>query len=314
MSKLIFKLSSTALGYASCSKRLTLHTVQGYREPLMPARVVYGIAVHKFIDSMYKSGGNAGLSASRAKKAFELPKVDVAQSPWLSESKHMMTTCLNVWTDFIQEDSTFEVLQVGGVPLTEQTFEIPFYEDESIIVYLAGTLDKIGQFKGGCFAIGDWKTTSSWDNKGYFTQFEMSRQLRFYMLAIKLAGEQAPDSVLGKMASQKMGVFIDGIFLKQNPNEGSVTRSAVWQYTLKELEDYEYDLRELCNDLSYRVRHGILMHKYGLVNGSCEGRWGRCAFWNVCKSNEEVGNLLLKRDFNVVPWNPSDYNNLNDEV
>src|SRR5665213_1734393 len=166
-----FKLSSTAMGATPCTLKLWRQVIQGYREKEMPSRIVYGIAVHKFIDTMYKTG-DMSLAVLAAKKAFSLPKHLDTKSRHISDERHMMITCLNVWTSFIQQDSAFDIIQVDGKPLTEQTFSIEFYEDEHVKVTLEGALDKIGQFKGGCFAIGDWKTTSSWDNRGYFMQYE----------------------------------------------------------------------------------------------------------------------------------------------
>lgn len=321
---LLFKLSSTALGYSTCTLNLYRRTIVGYREKLIPSRMVYGIAVHKFIDVMCQTG-NMALAIVAAKEAFSLPKVHVKQSMHLSDERHMLTTCINVWTGFIHQDSTFEMLQVGGKPLTEVTFEIPFYKDDFIEVVLAGTMDKIGQFKGGCFAVGDWKFTSSWDNAGYFEQYELSRQLRMYRLATILEARNNPESTLGRIGATRCGVFIDGVFLKPDANAMVVKRSEVFQLDHYTMSRFEAMLKRFCEELSRKVSEGIEvlydeneivnntisnLDKEGTMNGSCESRWGKCAFWNVCKSPDNIGELLLKRDFEIKPWEPSNYNGL----
>lgn len=310
MPPLKIKLSSTALGKSACSLNLWRTVVEGYRPPLMSAKVVYGIAVHKFIDTMYKTG-DIGLAFTKAKKAFDLPKVDDRKAPHISDQKHLITTCANLWSGFMQDDSTFDVLQIDGVPLTEQTFSIKsFYEDDIISVDLEGTLDKIGQFKGGCFAVGDWKTTSSWSSAAYFERYELSRQLRLYRLACIHASRVAPDSTLGRIGKTKMGCFIDAIFIKPNANENEVKRSEIYQYSNDDMIAFELSLKRKCAELSDKIACNVHLFKEGILNGSCEGKWGLCQFWNVCQAPANVAALLLERDFVKVVFNPMDYNSL----
>ena len=306
MSKTIYKISSTSLGKAGC--RLNFHrtVAEGYKEKLMASRLVYGVAVHKFVDVMYKTGDMLQ-AQKKAKEAFALPKIDDRKSMHLSDERHMLTTCLNLWTGWIEDDGEFEVLKIDGVPLTEQTFEIPYYEDENIIVYLCGTLDTIGQIKGGCYCIRDWKTTSSWDNVGYFKPYELSRQLRFYRLALRILGQRQPESTLGKIGLTNVGGMIDAIFLKPNANENIVKRSNVFQYRNDTLDELQLCLDNFIQTLSVP---SPVFNREGIVTGACEGKWGRCAFWNVCATDQQVAHVLLERDFVKVKYEPSDYNNL----
>lgn len=310
---LTFRLSSTAMGSSTCSLRLHKQVIEGVREKLMPARVVYGIACHKFFDSMYKTLDPVK-SILTAKKAFFIPKIDDRKSTHLSDEGHMITTCMNVWAGFVQEDTSFEVLSFDGKALTEKTFSNLIYQDEHITVYLEGTLDKIGKFKNGVYAIGDWKTTSSWSAESYFTQYELSRQLRIYRLATILEGRSYPDSPIGKIGNSRCGVFIDAIFLKPDRNALEVKRSSVFYIPEVEIIAFEKMLLKFCKSLSLKVQDGSLLDKEGTMNGSCEGKWGKCPYWNLCKTPLEVSRVLQDRDFNIVPWTPQDYNNLNDEV
>jgi hypothetical protein len=306
-------LSSTALGSLPCKLKLWRQVHLGLREKRMAARAVYGIAVHKFIDKMYKTA-NPALAVTEAKKAFALPKIDDAKSPHFSDEGHMITTCFNLWTGFIQTDGAFEVLQLNGVALTEQTFSFKIYEDDFLTVYFEGTLDKLGKFKGGVYAIGDWKTTSSWDPVNYFIQYELSRQLRSYRFATILESRIGTDSPLGMIGASKCGVFVDAIFLKPERNEMTVKRSSIIVYTDEQMRVFEVMLLSACKELSESVQRNDHLLPEGTLNGACEGKWGKCAYWNLCKTPPEVSKILQERDFDIVPWNPQDYNNLNEEL
>jgi len=309
VTKLTFNISSTALGNAGCILRFYRTVAEGYKEKSFPSRMIYGIAGHKFIEKMYKTN-NVKLAIDEAKRVFNaIPRNDDKKSPHLSDERHLTATCLNLWTQFVLQESSFNLIMLGDKPATEVTFNIPYYEDDYVIVNLCGTIDKVGQFQGGCFAIGDWKFTSSWDNKGYFTQYELSRQLRFYTLACKLMAIKEPESILGRIGATKMGAFIDGVFLKPNPNEGGVKRSDVYQYSEDSIHRFQGTLNDFIQRLSLAVR-SIRYPKEGILNGSCEGKWGKCPFWSACKAPDNIAELILKQHFNKLTYNPLDYNNL----
>lgn len=299
-------LSQTALGKSACILNLYRTVVQGYKEPAESANIVYGEAVHKYIDIMYKTRGHIPTAREEALKVFDVPKVDKPKQLHLSDRNHMLTTCFNVWEMYVKNDTEFEVIELDGKPATEITFSIIYYQDEYIKVSIAGTIDSIGKIKGGCYAIRDWKTTSSWDSKGYFGQYELSRQLRFYRLALKFMSDMYPDSVLGQIGKTKVGAFIDGIFVKPAAGDNKFGRSEVFQYDDQELSEFRQMLDELCKRISRHIKYKHYP-KEGILNGSCIGKYGRCIFWNVCNVRDNISEVLLKRDFKQVPFNPLNY-------
>lgn len=319
--KLEINLSASALSHAGCVLnffRTVVGTVSpetgqsegGYKELAMASRMVYGVAGHKFIDTCYQTGGNIPEAVKAAKIAFALPKFDDKRCMHLSDERHMITVSMMLWTGFCQDDSSYELLMFNDKPASEQTFKIKFYEDDIAIYYLCGTLDKLGQFKGGCFAIGDWKFTSSWDRKKYFKQYELSRPLRVYALACKLMSQIEPNSTLGKIGATRVGAFIDAIFLKPSANDMEVERSVVHQFEDKELKDFQEGITNYCKKISRHIKENYFP-KEGIVRNGCDGKWGLCSFWNVCKSSDNVAAVLLARDFKRVMFTPEDYNNLN---
>jgi hypothetical protein len=330
-------ISGTALGTSACILNFHRTVIDGYKEPIQDAKMVYGVAVHKYIDIMFKSGGHIPSARAEAIRVFDVPKNDSNKSLHLSDRNHMLTTCFGVWELYIKKDTDFELIQLmqncwkckgSGQdflnmpvvcpickgqkqfmqPATEVTFSIPYYRDDTIVVNLCGTLDRIGKIKNGCYAIPDWKTTSSWDTRSYFKTYELSRQLRIYVIALKLMAVKYPDSILGKIGKTNIGTFIDAIFIKPAANDNKYLRSDVQQYTDEQLAEFQLTLDDQCRRLSSAIKTGYLP-KEGIVNGSCESRWGKCKFWNVCNaSKQEVADVLLKRDFIQKPFSPLHYN------
>ena len=319
MNKTIINIDSTSLGKSSCILNFyrtvvgsinpeTNQSEGGYREKAMNPSMVYGIGLHKFIDVMYKTKGHIPTARTEANKLFnEIPKYNDEKKLWLSDIKHFQVTCYNVWTEYVETDSEFQVIEMDGQAATEKTFAIKYWEDDYTIIYLCGTIDTIGKIAGGCYCIRDWKSTSAWDNVGYFKQYELSRQLRIYTLALKLMAEREPESVLGKIGAQQTGACIDAVFLKSSPAETVYKRSEIYVYKQKDLDAFRATLDETCLKLSGAVRTGYIP-KEGIINGSCDGKWGKCSFWNCCAKDDNIAEILLDRDFKRVLYNPLAFN------
>lgn len=309
--KIEINLSSTALGKVHCIKNFQEAVINGYKE-LPSAKIVYGIAFHKFIDTMYQTKGDYGRARKKMIEAFSLKKEPDAKSIHMMDERHLTSVCFTAWNDYCEQDkNTFDMFDFGeGKVSSEITFSIPYYEDDYIKVNLCGTIDRLGQFKGGCFSIRDWKTTSFYGkNKSYyFNRYELARQPRFYILSLKLLAKREPDSVLGKIGKTNMGMCYDGVFLKPNQNETEIIKSEVFQYTQKELDEFRRSIDDKIKHISFHIKENYFP-KEGIINGTCEGKFGNCPFWNVCKNPDHLREIILK-DFIQVPFNPLDYNSL----
>jgi len=345
--KVVIKLNASSLPYTKCVLRWYRTCVQGYKETLAPAKVVYGIAVHAFIDAMYKTDGDIKLARDKAWKAFRVPKFDDNKSKHLSDETHLLPTCYNLWEDYVLKEHDFDVIMLrskcfycegkGWInssatvdskapclhcdstgyreqPATEVTFSIKYYEDDYIIVYLEGTLDRIGKVKGGCYAIRDWKNTSAWDIDKFLSAFEMRTQQRFYVLSLKLMAELEPKSILGQVGATNVGSIIDGIFLKPRVSENVYRQSDFFSLKDSTLKEYREELDRLINHLSYNISRNSWDRKEGILNGACEAQYSegavyKCPFWFVCCAQDKaVSDLLLKRDFVIKPFDPLHHN------
>lgn len=334
--KLVIETSSTALGYTHCIKAFSNTVVSGYWQP-NGSSAIYGVALHKYVDTMFRTNSNFRKASDAALKVFQVQKVSEDKYPWLDNHKHMLSTCFNTWTGYISEDKSFDriiikvkcfdcngtglipVSETSGIcntcqgkglidgPATEVTFRIKIYEDDHIIVYLNGTIDSLGQIRNGCFAIGDFKTTKSWNKKEFLERFRLSRQLRVYVLACKLESQNHPDSILGKIGATRMGAFIDGIFLKPNSNDTEYQRSEVYQFREDDIAGTHKMILDFCKKLSDAIRLNYFP-KEGILHGTCIQYNKECKFAAICANNETLGQVLLNKYFVKKKYDPLHYN------
>ena len=345
--KTTINIDSTALGTATCERAFYLTTVgsinpetnqsEGGYKTIMGASAIYGVALHKFIDLMYKTKGEYAFARKKALASFNRPKIEDKKRKWLNDERHFMGVCETVWESFCLEDTNFQLLEVPmkcwrcegkgqydesgencgchvcdceGIikgPSTELTFKIPFYEDDFVIINLCGTIDKLGKFVNGIFSIGDWKSTTSWDTNTYLDNYALSRQLRVYRLALALMAEKNSDTTLGKIGNSNVGGFIDGIFLSANALDVKVVRSEVFQFHKEQINEFKNYLTNFCIELSRTIQQKIRGNKTGILNGACTTIFGRCKFWDVCKHDGPIGDMILSRDFQRKIYDPLNF-------
>jgi len=299
-------LSQSAFSYHGCILELYRKCVEGYYE-LPSANIVYGTAIHKYVHIMYQTGGHIPTAREEALKEFNAPKIPAKRgSTHLDDPKHMLATAFMFFESYIKEDKNTEVVLLNGKPATEVSFSMPFYQDEHVNVNWCGTIDKIAKIKNGCYILPDIKTTSSWDKNGYFSTYKLSRQLRGYVLALRLMARHYPTSILGQIGMTHIGTRIDGCFIKPSSHENKYIASDINFYDDSDIAEYEKMLLAKCKELSECVRLNYFP-KQGILNSSCSGKWGLCSFANVCAVNDNVGRILLERDFKKKEFNPLNY-------
>jgi len=330
--KIVIRVNASSLKESTCMLRWTNTILHGYHGCASSAAAVYGVAIHKYVDTMFKTDGDMRLARDRMLESFRVPKFPAGKnSQHLEDERHLIPTAYNVWDDLVMKDGGYEVMKItskcwwcegegksyskdgGGnicaegpcshcngtgmkeQPATEVTFSVKFYEDEFCVIYLEGTIDTLGKIKGGCYAIRDFKTTSQYKKDEYLQDYEMSPQLKFYTLAWRLMAEQFPDSLLGQTGATNTGVFIDGIFLKPKVVDIEYQRSSVFIFTEKQIDEFRIMLTNLCVRLSEAARmihHNHMIKPEGLLNGSCKGEWGKCQYWNACMAGSNYQRVM----------------------
>lgn len=333
--------SSSALKHSGCIKALDLVVHHGYKEKTMSSKMRYGIGVHKFIQVMYLTGGHIPTAREEAVKTFlSIPEEADRKAPHLSDANHMHSVALWTWEMMVKTEPEFEILQLNqecekckgkkwldcgsmglvectkcnGVgsyigPAVEVNYSLLFFEDKNVRINWCGTLDRIGKLQNGIWLLPDWKSTSSWDQKKYFIQYEMAKAPRGYVLALHLMAERYPDSILGQIGKQTLGVRFDAIFIKPAINEVQFARSDVYKFMPDDerIREFRVMLEDKCREISLAVQTGYFPRQ-GILNGSCEHKYGKCLFWNSCKLGGPAEQFMLKRDFEQKPFTPLNYN------
>lgn len=302
MNPLQINIDASSLSSAGCMLNFKRVAIDGYREKVSGSALIYGSAIHKFIDTMYKTGGHLGKALAEGKEVFNKPKMS-SSSTYLDDERHFVATCYNTWHDFIAKDEEFQTLMLpNGVPATEVTFSFPYYASPHLEVRLCGTIDRIGKIKNGVFAIRDFKTTSKYNVKEYLDSYRLSRQLRFYVLALQLMAEREPDSMLGQIGKQAVGCVIDGIFLKAKASDNIYQSSPVFMFGEDTMSKFRLMLDLFIDRLSYAVKHDSF-YPEGILNGSCKGEY-KCKFAPVCGAPSQVHEVMLSNNFIQVNYNP----------
>ena len=305
MNKQTINIDASSLSQSSCLLSWYRTVYLGYREPATSSAIVYGQAVHKYIDSMFKYRGDLKKSREEMQKVFNRPKHSSSKKAHLDSFDHCYIVAYNLWEDFVSKDTSMDVLLLPhGEPATECTFSFPFIETDKYVVNLCGTMDTIGKIKDGVYVIRDFKTTSLWDVKGYLESYAMSAQLRFYALALRLMSEHYPDSMLGQVGKGPIGARIDAIFLKPAASDVKVVSSSVFIFRDQQIEEFRAMLVKQINRLLVHLDEETLPDREGIINGTCQKVYGPCKYINVCSAPAEVREVMLDRDFIKKPYNP----------
>ena len=280
--------------------------VLGWRYPINNNDVEFGTAVHLFIKIMYETGGDFSKALFAALDYFERTKMNIKEKKQYLNRGYLQKVCLEYWTDYLVKDD-FEILTVNGKPAVEVTFSNQVYEDDNWIILLEGTIDKIGKFKNGCYAIGDYKTTASWDREEYLRAYKLKTQLRFYLLNLRLHCSTHPDSVLNEVIKLPTGCFIDGIF-HNGASKTIYERSDVFVFSDNDMKMYEIMLQsfiqEVIGVLNWCKSNGAPPPPQGMLNDACGENFG-CAFRPICGAPDLVASeMIFNRDFVVKPYEP----------
>ena len=193
--------------------------------------------------------------------------------------------------------------------LVEQSFEIKVRETVDYEIYACGTIDKVGQIINGCYAIGDIKTTSSWNVDTFLAQWRLNPQLKFYIWAIHKLNEMYPNSVYADMCKTKIGAFIDGIFLKSKA-ETIFKRSDVFLYSDEERHTFSNMLENWITKYELLVQDYLANREIqptGILNESCYHLFP-CQFFNVCGAADCISrNHVLRNNFKQKHYDPLNF-------
>ena len=302
--KTLIKFNASAAKESSCLLRTWYTVIEGYTSKQTSNDVIYGSAYHKFEEILERTGDEK--KSILAAQDFMIGK-DYHTKPKKDHLNigHLTLSCRDKIDYNKSNQDSFEILKdTNGEPLVELKFAIPYYVDDFYEVLLCGTIDKIGKFKNGCYALGDIKTTSTWSTKSYFDSYKLSPQLLFYLYAIHWYADNFPDSIFGEIRSNNIGVFIDGVFLKAS-GKTSFERSSVIYYKQEDLDEFKLLLQLTIERLLIAHKLGVPPNREGMLNGACNTLYGTCKFFDVCSAPDKIAReYILKNNFNKKEYDP----------
>jgi len=304
----IIRIDASSLKNTACFLKFWRTCVEGYRAKETSASVEFGSAVHIFIKE-FTEGKSFDVSYAMAAKYF----IERTREPFfkVAKGKDFLTTGFLqlVCQKYTEQTHKFTPLVHKGEVLVEKNFEIPFYETEHVSIRLTGTIDILGQIQNGCYCIGDYKTTSSWQQDEYLRNFESSVQLPFYLLAIQTMASKYPDSIFADMVQKPIGCFIYGIFLHKE-KIAEFKQSDVWFFEEWRIQQLQEKVMQLSKDIDAIVKFGYTPPPDGLTTETCSGKYGQpCEFLGACL-RPRASALVLQNNFVRRDYNPLDFRRL----
>lgn len=296
--------ASATRANSGCIRKLKLSVVDGLRGKMSFNDVEYGSAMHHFRETL-KRTGDRYKAITAGQHYFKSTPMVIKKGKEFLNINHLTLT-MNAYAEKFGDDhgkDDFKSFVFNDQPLVENTFRYPLYQNEIGTVYGCGTIDDFGKLLNGCTGVLDLKTTTMWDRKEYFKQYELSCQLAFYLLSIKWHAKRFPDSFFGQFARQKIGAFIDVIFLsKDNPPE---FQRAFYPPNDLLLEEFECALMAICERLLQNATIPLPIRE-GVLTGACEPKFKEpCPFRGACSSPDEISAMAILNNYFVrIPYNP----------
>lgn len=305
--KPVIKLDASACKKSSCDRLLFFNVVEGLRqEHKQDISMHYGKAVHLFAET-YPAQKDVMLSMTKAHEFFRSIKCDASTKEWLNIN-HLTSTCAKM-KDWIDADANAEyyINPVSGKLACEVRFAIPYRSYEHVDILLCGTIDKIVKMKRGASLIGDYKTTATYKVDDYFTQYRLDAQMMFYRFAMEWFAKNTKDNYLAEIGSQRLGAFIDGVFLAKT-KDTEIRRSSIMFYSDEDMTDFEQLLNTTCDKLAAWHKTQQWPSKQGMFNGSCTHLYGPCKYFGVCSAPDKVASeAMIKNYFTKKQYDPLSY-------
>lgn len=311
--KTIIRINASLLKQSACDYKVD-RILQGYTSRAKSNDIEFGSAFHLCASSVGAIG--IGPAVHAAIDYFKkVPKIINPKKSYMDEV-YLTTTCMRWFTGVYMSDSFATLKTREGKELVEVTFSWPLWSTEHFDFLAQGTIDKIVLHKTSkVLAIGDYKTTSTWDKEKYLSGYKMSTQLDFYAYFFsKLLAACGEDSILHEHKNKQIHRFIDGVFLMGKDKDPEFKRSDVVGYNSIKMAEFESMLMDYVKTLGKKLETG-LMKRTGRINGACQTVYGPCEFFNVCSAiDERAGANVLANNFIVKPYEPLKFGKAEKEI
>ncbi len=284
------QIDASLLKEFSCQRRVYIKSILGKSVPLPNINLVIGSAFHLFA-SEYVNTGEVAPALVEATQFFNGKSCTIGPDKQWMNGAYLMAMCTG-FIDFYASTPKQEVLTMNGQKCLEKRFLYPYREYETVDMFLSGTIDMITiNHDLKIIWIKDYKTTSLWDQSKFFKGFDMSIQLRFYRLLFRALLDRAglfPDY---EIRSRVVGVFI------ANNKAPIFKESSDILFRQQDLDDVKIGIEEKANVLAGLHKRYVegkgLPYPEGIVNDTCERKFGLCDFYRACSKSNPIDELNI---------------------
>lgn len=277
-------IDNTALStYMRCPRKYKLSMIEGWRRKEKSQALSFGAFWHRLLETHYKSGGDE----KAVMHTFMQYHTEVPDTGDYRTAARALLEYRKFRQAHPIESDVRSTVGWPDAPMVEIATAI---HSERLIHEYAGKLDRI-VVVGGLGFIEDHKTTSRLD-KGYFKQFENSNQMMGYVwMARQLVSEV-----------KVVGVRIN--LLHVLTTKSGFDRQVI-TYPDSRMVEWEDNTNRWLRRLMRAIEEDDFPAHFG--DDGCNGKYGRCEFFDVCASPPSIRQAVLEQDFHHDPWDPLAY-------
>lgn len=280
-------IDASSLRNLKCPEKFLDTVYHGLRLPGEKAyKPAFGSAYHKY-KAHYLTTGNAIESIQLALQYYATIKDVPTTGAWtqqkLYEACEVDLHEQETWTVF--EDSS-------GAALVEQKFSLPLYKDDTLELYLSGTIDALVDRQGvACFC--DHKVTEHWDTNAFISKYLVDHQMILYHKVLDNLAKEHPET---------FGIFLDcPYFIRMISVSGKSAAKIVTSELMPVCED---KVKKLDGMLEYATQLIINEHRGNPIlpmrhNLSCCGDYGTCSYFALCNASSD-GERDYEKNHNYI--------------
>ncbi len=310
--RVVYINASLLKSAGNCDRKLNWQGVEGWtcENKVSNFKAGYGTALHKGLECWYaKPAGERSISLIQELATSKVTKTYEPYCPYIDEkdwrtASHLVRTWHKYCAFYCPLNDPLTALQlplsnVASKSLLEQKFCIPYYEDNTLVVYITGTIDMPAEYCGQ-LCIADHKSTSRKPEE-FFMGFKFNIQAQFYVHWFK---------ILSGMDTY-VPFLVNGIFIKKNLVEdekkglfnGVSFERRLVVYSDEQMKEYSewlnWKLNAIIDMIEGKLRSTVMMNP-----SACEGKWSMCQYYNVCAKPAQFHNDILRSSFQQIPYNP----------
>lgn len=303
--KWLMSFDASAYSNSACKKNTFFLIFRGLTSGRKDHKMEYGTAFHAAMAHYYTFRRHTMppdtvkmLQAESLNKAMAhllQPDIEIPEDDYRSVM-HLLT-CITQYYEFYAVEP-LQVLTLGGKPLVEQKFSIPFYSDHLLEVSLTGTIDLAAHWCDQLVLV-DHKTTAASSTRWYLSDYDLSSQLMMYTF---IFGKLFPSLV---DAEYGVGTMINGIFLRKS-GKNAFERSSIRNFTPEQMDFFVRHLKETISGLAAAFHAWITgedLHAFTSNFTQCHKKFS-CPYCKLCLATEAERETIIKNEYVLRAYNP----------